>query len=136
MVQALTQREVLELSDCLAAESVVIEKLGFYAAQASSPEIRRAFQDIQSIHLRHYDMLVREMEMSAQSQPWVGAQYGTGQFYSPAANIGTPQYGGATQYGGTQYGGTQYGGQAAYATPQYAGGAGQFRSETGGQRRQ
>ncbi|MCL4425945.1 MAG: ferritin-like domain-containing protein [Firmicutes bacterium] len=126
MVQSLTQREVLELSDCLAAETVVVEKLGFYASQVTNPELRRTFQDIQSIHLRHYDMLVREMEMSAQSQPFTGA----GQFYSPNPPLGAAQYGGAAQWT------SQFAGQPTYATPQYTGGAGQYRGETGTQRRQ
>lgn len=63
---SITQREFLELSDRINQEVVLIEKFGFYAAQAQDPEVRQVLREIQNSHLWHYELLLREANNTAQ----------------------------------------------------------------------
>lgn len=106
----LSQKEVLEISDLISGEMVIIEKLGQYINQTNDPEFKRAFQDAQSLHLRHYDMLIRELQASQQflgQQPW--AATGVGATPYAGAQFGTAPAPGTTGYTGTAWTAPAYG---------------------------
>lgn len=58
----LTQRELLMLEDLLSGEQLMIEKFGAYAEETTDSQIKGLCQDIQSIHQKHYNTLLQQLD--------------------------------------------------------------------------
>lgn len=107
---SVSQRELLEIQDRLHEEAAFIEKLGAYTHQTNDQDLKRVFQEIQTIHMRNFDVLVRELGASLHWAPG--------------------QYAGTQAYGATPYAQRYQAGHPA-GTPYQAGGyhAGQYAQE-------
>lgn len=64
----LTSKEVSLLQDSMAQEQLMIQKLHFYASQATDPEVRSLCESIRDMHQRHLDVLMKHINEAATLQ--------------------------------------------------------------------
>lgn len=76
MTHSFSQRELIELSDQLLTHEALIEKAGFLATQAQSPELQQMIRRHQQTYLRHYNDMVA---MIQRAKPVPFSQGGFGQ---------------------------------------------------------
>ncbi|NPV28728.1 MAG: ferritin-like domain-containing protein [Firmicutes bacterium] len=61
----LTSKELGLIEDSLRQEQLMIQKFGFYANQATDPEIKSLCQNLRDMHQRHLDTLMRHLNEAA-----------------------------------------------------------------------
>ncbi len=57
----LTSKEATRIEEGLHVEETLVRKFGAYAQQCADPDCRRLMLDMQALHQRHYDMLLRQV---------------------------------------------------------------------------
>lgn len=57
----LTQAELMQLREDLTNELLMIKKFGFYAEEASDPQVRQLLNNVRETHERHRDILMRHL---------------------------------------------------------------------------
>ena len=70
----LTSKEVSRIEEGLHVEEALITKFGLYAQQCVDPECRRLMHEIQSLHQRHFDSLLRQVENAGATHMVSGGQ--------------------------------------------------------------
>jgi len=61
---SMTQRELLNLHDCLRAEKLAIKKFGMLSAQSRDPEVTEICTHLANRHQQHYSTLLKHLQSS------------------------------------------------------------------------
>lgn len=80
---SVTERELLLLGDTLAIHATLAEKSGYYAGQATDPQVRQVLLQLQRGHQRHVEMVAQHINQA--SMGGIAAAAGTQEVYPYAS---------------------------------------------------